>query len=338
MRLLHELGADVDASTTDARTLTPQATGLCASADPPWPLVEFPQGGMVRVVAFSPTNDFIAVGYHDRKHKLSIIHLNRRLWVPVADVSDLDITHDGPILAVAFNAYANRIATACEDKKLRIISIESFAVHNMTNTVRELPHDGSVYAVAYHPNRDIIATGCDDGKVYILSGIESSPPIWMSVFDLGEKICAVAFDPQGVVLATASAWKLTLIHEATRSVVREVRQDGMVTAVAFRPEARSGMVGLIATCCGPTLRLVCPSTGVVDPQHEIQHGGAVTAVAFCPQGDFIATSSVDKKLRIVHVATGALKLQVDHSDSVRLGNFANASVANKGGLGVGSFL
>jgi roadblock/LC7 domain-containing protein len=128
-------------------------------------------------------------------------------------------------------------------------------------------------------------------------------------------VWAVAFSPDGRLLATASAdGTVWLWDPATGEHQRALtRHDGAVNGVAFSPDGR-----LLATASQDgTARLWDPATG----EHLralTGHDSLVRAVTFSPDGRLLATASADGTIWLWDPATGEhLRALTGHTSEVR---------------------
>jgi WD40 repeat protein len=138
-----------------------------------------------------------------------------------------------------------------------------------------------------------------------------STPLQCSRLDHGGPVTAVAFSPDGVGVATASAdYTARVFDAATGTQIRRLDHDGPVTAVAFSPDGRQ-----IATAStDQSARVVDVTTGA--ELCRLDHDGPVTAVAFSPDGRQIATASEDRSARVFDTATGRQIHRLNHADPV----------------------
>ena len=124
-----------------------------------------------------------------------------------------------------------------------------------------------------------------------------------------DEVTAVAFSPDGKLLATASAGDTArLVAVADGRELARITHDEGVTAVAFSPDGK-----LLATASeDKTARLVAVADGreLARITHDFP-----TAVAFSPDGKLLATASLTKA-RIVAVADGRELARVTHDGTV----------------------
>ena len=116
-----------------------------------------------------------------------------------------------------------------------------------------------------------------------------------------EAVDAVAFSPDGRLLASASGNTVYLWDTATGAAVRTLEGHGNgVNAVVFSPNGSL----LASVSWDRTVRLWDPATGAAVRTLE-GHGNSVTAVAFSRDGRLLASASVDKTVRLWDPTTGA---------------------------------
>jgi WD40 repeat protein len=131
------------------------------------------------------------------------------------------------------------------------------------------------------------------------------------------EVGAVAFSPDGTLLATASDDKTARLWEvATGTEVAQLRHDGKVYRVAFSPDGtRLATVSDDKTASyDKTARLWEVASGREVAQ--LRHAGWVYAMAFSPDGTWLATASQDGVARLLGVATGREATLLQHEGAV----------------------
>lgn len=155
-----------------------------------------------------------------------------------------------------------------------------------------LEHEG-VRAVAAHPPTKSVAW-LPVSKLSVWD-ITKAKPKSVPVSGLTG---AVAFSPDGKLLAVAASWAVRLI-ETARDAEREVLRGhkGQVAGVAFTPDGRTVVTG----GWDETVRLWDVATGREKACFEL-HVGKVNAVAVSPDGTRAAAGSLDGRLAVFDLA------------------------------------
>ncbi len=153
-----------------------------------------------------------------------------------------------------------------------------------------------------------------DGKWLAASDLSSAGSLWelrkgqrpraMAV-DVGGAQ-AMAFSPDGALLAIGYRGCLAVKEVATGKELFESDAEGGVAVVAFSPDgkllASAADLDAINRATGdPAIRLRDPSTGKVVAKLE-GHTGCILSLAFTPDGKTLASSSYDDTIRIWNVA------------------------------------
>ena len=113
--------------------------------------------------------------------------------------------HEGTVLSVAFSRDAKKVATACEDGKVRIFSVGDWKLlQTLTG------HRGPVHRAEFSPNGKWIASAGEDNTVRVWSAEDGT--LLQTLQESQEPLLEVAFSPDSRFIA-ASSEKLVLTWE-----------------------------------------------------------------------------------------------------------------------------
>jgi WD40 repeat protein/energy-coupling factor transporter ATP-binding protein EcfA2 len=138
----------------------------------------------------------------------------------------------------------------------------------------------------------------------------------------GEQVNEVAFSSDGRYLATTSTVGasgktppagITRIMDTQNNLnITSVALADEVNAVAFSPDVHNQY---LATASGDTVRLIEAATGA--EIYKFKHDGRINAVAFSPEGKYLATASEDRTARVMKIDTGMELLHAALGGAVR---------------------
>jgi hypothetical protein len=131
-------------------------------------------------------------------------------------------------------------------------------------------------------------------------------------------VTALAYSPDGKLLAAGVRGEVHLLDAASGDMLRTLEGQGpKVTAVAFRKDGQ-----LLAVASGipgksGEVRLYAVNRWEKPPLRITGHQDLLHALAFSPDGKFLATCGYDRLVKLWDVASGKLVRELnDHSDAV----------------------
>jgi WD40 repeat protein len=202
--------------------------------------------------------------------------------------------------AVAFSPDGRLLATAGDDKAVRLRDTGTGEPHGRPLTGHRRVWLGGVTAVAFSPDGRLLASGGADKTVRLWDATTGEP---RDSFLTSANVTAVTFHPADssrFAVATGRSvglWQLPFPGPVTQFVA-ERRQRFDVHGLAYRPDGR-----VLATATEDGATLWNADTG--RPRGELLRGqGRVNAVAFSPDGQLLATAGEDRTVRLWDADTG----------------------------------
>ena len=310
-------------------------------------------------VAGNLLNLLVAMKFAIHRHDFSSLYI-RQAYLAGTDLPDVDFSHAhfespvftdtfGCMLAIAFNARGNLMATGANNCELRIWQLHeglpcficqghahwiwSVAFSPDGNTVVSGSEDhsirlweahtghcysiidgqvGWIFSVAFHPDGQHIAVGGQDQ--IRLWNIQTKACLTTFLGHTGW-VRTVAFSPDGNMLASGGQDHFVrLWHIQTGTCLQTFQGHGnAVRSVAFSPDGKT----LISGSTDHTIRLWDVQTGTCLKTFQ-GHSNGINAVTFSPDGHTLVSGSADQVLRLWHVQTGTcLKTFQGHSSAVR---------------------
>jgi WD40 repeat protein len=217
---------------------------------------------MITALVFSPDGQRILAGYSDYA-----VRILGRDGSVIRNLGKTGTAHTGPISAVRFDQSGKRLLTASWDGTARIWDLDT----GKPLAVLALPHSPGepvpqIESAAFSPNGELVICGYQDGSARIWRSDGKARPTQLDGH--AGAVTSVSFSPDGGKVVTGS--------EDLRARVWKVR-------VPADGSARPGEEGDITVVLSAVLS---------------GHTGAVTAVAFSPDGTKIVTASRDGTSRV----------------------------------------
>ncbi|MFI8874108.1 NB-ARC domain-containing protein [Streptomyces sp. NPDC055243] len=245
----------------------------------------------VRALAVAPDGTQAALAFPGPNHALHVYEL-------ATDTLRAFAEHPDRVRTVAYAPVESHVATGCDDHIVRIWNQESGTL------VRSLTgHTDWVNAVTYAPNGTQLASGGDDS---------------MQLWDLATgsaktrvraKVLALAYSPDGSQLAVAVGFRILIIAPDSGKPKYRLRHPGKVKALAYSPDGtrlasgdKDGYVRVwdAVAPARPTclLEIRGHNNHLSRVSDFVNSSVTVRALAYSPDGAYLATVSDDHSVRI----------------------------------------
>ena len=166
-------------------------------------------------------------------------------------------------------------------------------------------HEAIAQEIAISRDGNLLAVAVKNNRI-VLWDLQTNTPLHTLLHN--QQVHAVAFDPAGARVVTASGKEALLWDTATgnRLGIKLAGHESIVESVQFSPDGRM----IATTSRDSTARIWNAQTGEMIGE-PYQHHNWVFDVAFSPDGETLATASLDKTAVIWDIQSGARKLVLD---------------------------
>ena len=192
-----------------------------------------------------------------------------------------ELEHPGRIMSVTFSPNGGYLASASDDKLIRIWNVDNAMTSRVFNG-----HTNLVTSIAFSPDSRYLASASDDKSVRIWdvdTGMTSR-----ILNGHTDSVASVAFSPDSRYVASASWDESVRIWDMDTGMTSRVLNGhtGWVTSVAFSPDSHY----LASASYDKSVRIWDVDTGMTS-QVLNGHTNPVTSVSFSPDRNYLASAS-----------------------------------------------
>ena len=250
----------------------------------------------VHSLAYSPDGKLLASGNWDKTVSL---------WNAVTLETMPDLAgHQAWVSSVAFSPDGRILATGSADQTVKLWEVGTW---RLTGTLKG--HLYEIWTVAFSPDGQSLATGSKDGGVKLWSTAPNQRKI--SRLALPSDLAQFGFSPDGHVFVTMTRDGTAILWDAASLRQQATLRVNLsnVNTIALSPAkdrllAMGGQDGTISLFDLESKRVAGALQG---------HVGAVTRLAFSPDGKILATAGADQTLRLWDVAGRREQITLEHN-------------------------
>nr|MDJ0726183.1 WD40 repeat domain-containing protein [Prochloraceae cyanobacterium] len=230
--------------------------------------------------------------------------------------------HQDDIIKVSFSPDGKTIATASEDKTVKLWTITGGAIATLQG------HSEAVYDVSFSPDGQIIATASWDKtvKLWTITGSAISSRSATRCATLqghSEAVYDVSFSPNGKIIATAGADRtVKLWTRSGKAIGKSLQHSGAVYDVSFSPDGLMIAVASNNTQTDNRGKVTLWNLQGQKLTTLAEHEDWIWDVNFSPDGKTIATASRDGTVKLWQLNGNLIKILDDRKQPVTSVSFS----------------
>jgi len=246
-----------------------------------------PNGELLNTFQLPDNSNPLSIQWHPKGQKFAVASLNSNL-VQLRNLETLqDVNLDGHlglVYKVVFHPEGQIIATASEDKTIKLWHIEGTLLDTLTQ------HSDSVNDLQFSPDGETLASAGADNKIILW---EEDGTYRRTIRGHEANVLALDFSPDGQLLASAGADETVRLWTLEGKPVGEpLKHNGLVRSVQFSPSGQF----LASGSSDETIRFWQRDQTLVATLATDQ--GQVLSIDFSPDGKRLVSSGTDQRISV----------------------------------------